>query len=435
MNCLALLMILAASAGDLSVTVAAEEDIFLFTPPNNGSGPLWSFGNSQIARLGDSVVVCEQQTGKDMPLLCNTRWVLHRRSPDGKWDVLAQAEGYRQREPAPIGTMSDRILCLNVNDSNTEPGTKYGNCIPRLMNFDLKKAGQAPAVFEPKWAGAPHFTDHSYRGFAADRKHDKLVMMNIDAKTSVEHATLMTEKGKSIANGSITFPIRACYPQVALHKRAVHVFAVGDIVEPVKEWREYKFAQTKQTWDYVFRILYYAYTPDLKKADFRKPLEIANVDATAGYARNHDLWLAPNGDAYLIYTQQEVHSALLRDKFFPGKSVVPSLHLAVIHEGEIVRREILMEASDKRYASNARFQELADGRMIAVLSVQGEGAGVKVMPIYPELSRTLADVPLEKPIHSFCLATVRAGNAPSNTVDMFGETKPNQYSYAQFTVK
>lgn len=434
MSLFAWLMLLNAAAGELSVAVVAEEDVFLFDPPNNGSGPLWSFGNTQIARLGDSVVVCEQQTGKDVPLLCNTRWVLHRRSPDGKWGILAQAEAYRQREPAPVGTTSDNVLSLNVNDSITEPGTKYGNCVPRLMRFTLQDPSN-PTVFEPKWVGDPYFTDHSYRGFAVDREDGSALMMNIDAKTSVEHSTLMNAKGESVANGSITFPIRACYPQVALRKNAVHVFAVGDIVEPIQAWREYKFEQTKQNWDYVFRILYYAWTPDLTKEDFRKPIEITNVDATGGATRNQDLWLAPDGDIYLLYTQQEVASALLRDKFFPGKSIIPSLHLAVIRNGEIVRREVLLEGNDKRVPANARFQALPDGRMIVVLSVQGEGPGVKIMRAYPELDRTLVDVPLTKPIYSFCLATVRAGNVPSNAVDMFGETAPNQYSYAQFTVR
>lgn len=82
------------------VRVEVEEDVYTFTPPNNGSGPLWSAGCTQIARMGDDVCISEMETGEGVPRLCNTRWRLLRRAANG-WERVAQPDGYRQREPCP----------------------------------------------------------------------------------------------------------------------------------------------------------------------------------------------------------------------------------------------------------------------------------------------------------------------------------------------
>src|SRR5690606_18560565 len=156
----------------------------------------------------------------------------------------------------------------------------------------------------------------SYRGYGAGAARDALLMLNMPAKTSVQHACVVTAEGDTLATGSITSPIRSCSPRVAVSACAVHVLAVGGIREPGEAWRADKKEQTGQTWDYVFRIWYYAYTPDLTKGDVRAPIEIANVDATGGHISNKDLYADAKGDVYLMYTAREVASPLLRDKFF-----------------------------------------------------------------------------------------------------------------------
>jgi hypothetical protein len=311
-----------------AVDVVAEEDVYEFTSPDNGSGPLWSYGCSVIARSGEDVVVSQMETGVDVPKLCNTRWHLLKRMDSG-WAQLAQDDAYRQREPCPLAVLTQGRFYLNVNDSNQPAGTMYGPCEPKLLRFTLDEP-IALAPMLPKWDGTPYYTDHSYRGYAADPEADRLLMFNIDAKTSIEHWCLMTGDGETLRNGGVEFPIRSCYPQVCIKRGTAHILAVGDIVEPVQEWREYKFAQTQQKWDYVFRILYYASSPDIAKEDFGKPIEIANVDTTSGYIGNQDLWIAPDGAAYILYTQREVQSPLLRDKFFPGKSLLDSLYLVIV---------------------------------------------------------------------------------------------------------
>jgi hypothetical protein len=425
-----------AATQDLSVRVVIEEDVYTFTSPDNGSGPMWSFGCTTIARLGDRVVVSEMETGEGVPRLCNTRWRLAERTDDG-WKVFAEAEGYRQREPCLLATLSDHEFFLNVNDSIMPPGTEYGPCEPHLLAFDLNDLAKPPRKLMPEWAGEINFTDHSYRGYAADRANRELLMLNIDAKTSTEHWALLTADGETLNNGGIDFPIRACYPQVALRNRAGYLLAISDIVEPNEEWRQYKFEQTGAKWDYVFRILYFTSSPDLMARDFGTPIEIANVDKTGGHISNQDLWISPDGEAYILYTEREVASALIRDRFVPGGSLISSLHLAVVKDGEIVQRKVLVEGTESVQPGHARFQVTPEGKVYALLHINGAEHPNQLMQIYPLLDDPpTVPVPFKTPFGSYLLASERAGNEPSNIIDVYGhQASGTTLSYAQVVIE
>jgi len=418
-------------------TVVAEEEVYTLVSPGNGSGPMWSFGCTSIVRDGGRVIVSQMETGEGVPLLCNTRWKLLERD-NGAWKVFAEAQGYRQREPCPIGITADRGLFLSVNDSLHPAGAHYLDCEPHLLHFSLDDLTAAPVKVSPKWdIEKPYFTDHSYRGYGVDGPGNRLLLLNIDANTSIEHWALMDTSGKTLANGGISFPIRSCYPQVAVKGNGGHVMAIEDIVEPVEEWRKFKFDQTKQKWDYVFRILYYTASPDLTSTPFSTPLEIANVDATAGHITNHDLWIAPDGSAYILYSEREVASAMMRDKFFPDKTLHNSLKLAIVKGGVIVARHALVQGSDTLDGGHARFHEAADGQLYAVAHIAGGDTGNYLMPIYPRPEpESKVKIPLSAPFGSFFLAGVRGGTAPSNTIDIFGHAKSGEVlSYAQVDLK
>jgi hypothetical protein len=415
------------------VSVITEEPVYNLVSPGNGAGPLWCYGCTQIVRIGDDVIVSQMETGKDVPLLCNTRWKLLSRTEKG-WESFAEPEGYRQREPCPVGVTKDNGLFLYVNDSLTPPGTHYKECEPHLLNFASTDTGVVSTKLSPRWdEEQPYYTDHSYRGFGVDGPSNELIMLNIDAKTSIQHWCHLDTAGNTLANGAITFPIRSAYLQAALHNRSAHVLAISDIVEPIEEWRAYKFAQTQRKWDYVFRILYYTWTPDTTKTSFSKPIEIANVDKTGGYISNQDLWVAPDGSAYLMYREQEVQSALLRDKFMPGRSLTPSLHIAVVKDGTIVDRQVLIEGTETRSPGNARFHATPDGKLYALAYVAGANV---LLQVYPRVEdRAPIPVDLKAPFTSFCLANTRAGCMPSSTIDIFGHTAGggNVMAYAQLT--
>lgn len=407
-----------AAAGAIQATVLVEEDVYSFTNPDNGSGPFWSYGCTTIARVGERVFVSQMETGEGVPPLCNTRWRLLERTAGG-WKPIAEAEGYRQREPCPLATDAAARLFLNVNDSLMPPGAKYQACEPHLLAFDLAPPS-APRRLLPRWTGDTHFTDHSYRGYAMDRARGEILMLNINAGTSMQHWTLLTTGGETLRGGGIAFPIRACYPQVALNDSSAHVLAIGDIVEPNEAWRTYKKERTGRDWDYVFRRLFYTWTDNVHAQDFAAPVEIANVDATAGHISNQDLWIAPNGDAYVMYSQSEVASALLRDKFFPDKSTTPSLYLAILRQGGLVSLRTMVEGSGAVVPGTARFHETPDGRLYALVYLAGATRQNVLMQVYPQLDADPTRVPFTKPFSTFTLASVRAGNRPSNTIDVLG---------------
>ena len=418
-----------------TVQVAAEEDVYTFVNPDNGSGPLWGYGCTPVARLGNRVFVAQMETGEGVPLLSNTRWKLLERQ-SGQWKVIAEEAGYRQREPSSLAHITDNELLLNVNESICPPGTKYGPAEPYLLKFSFPESGLQQTKLVPSWIGKPTFTDHSYRGFAADPARGQILMLNIDATTGVENACLLSNTGKTLANDVIEFPIRSCYPQVQLSNGAAYVLAISDIVEPVEAWKKYKFEQTQRTWDYVFRILYFTWTPNLQEKPFAKPVEIANVDATGGAISNKDLWVNPAGEAFIMYTECEVQSTLLRDKFFPGKSVISSLKLAQVKEGVVTNRRTLIEGSEQRSFGDARFHLSPEGTLYAVVYVSGPEAGNKLIAINPDgTAGLLIPIPMKKPIGSFALASMRAGNTPSKTIDLLGQRDGTTLSYAQLVIQ
>ena len=71
----------------------------------------------------------------------------------------------------------------------------------------------------------PISPDHSYRGFGADGATGELLLLNVNAKTAKYFLSHRDRDGKWNARGTIGFPIRGAYPQVALRNGAAHVLA------------------------------------------------------------------------------------------------------------------------------------------------------------------------------------------------------------------
>jgi hypothetical protein len=419
-----------AIAGEaLSPIVEAEETIATCANPNNGAGPLWCYGAPLLVRLGDEVFASIMETGEDAPPLCNTRWRLFRRDERG-WKPLHSDSAFRQREPCPLVAFADGSLFLSVNPSTQPPGTKYGTCDPHLLRFSAKNPEQAGEPLRPLWTEGWKFTDHSYRGIGADGIRGELLVLNIDSPTGNYFWSFRDKSGKWSRQGRIAFPIRACYPEVAVRNGAAHVLAIGDIVEPIKEWRTYKYEKTKRDWDYVFRRLFYTWTPDIARSDFAVPVEVDTVDATAGHISNLDLWIGGDGAAHLLYLKTTIANPLMRDRFFAGKPIVTSLEHIVVKDGQVVERKTLWrggEGAGSEIPGHARLHSTGDGRLFVVFFCSGNTAQGKpvsenrILQILPhrENARPTA-IDLKEPFRTFFTATERGGSKPSRILDLFG---------------
>jgi hypothetical protein len=400
-------------------SVEVEEIVSHYVSPNNGAGPLWCYGAPLLVRQGDSVFVSAMETGEDVPPLCNTRWQIFQRDAQG-WNRPQQAEDFQEREPCPLVGFADGRLFLSINPSTQPSGTQYGSCEPHLLEFTTEALQHYSGVESyPDWDQGYRFTDHSYRGIAADGQRGELLVLNIDSPTGAQYWSFRDASGEWVKRGRIQFPIRSCYPQVALRNRSAYILAIGDIVEPNEQWRAYKHEQTGRAWDYVFRRLFYAWTPDIAQSDFAVPIELENLDATAGYIRNLDLWLDSDGAAHLLYLKQPVQSALMRDKFFPDQPLTTALEYCVLKEGEITARATLVEGGEglsNEAPGNARFHATADGRLFVIYYANG---GNKLLRVLPSRQDPV-HIPLEEPFHIFFTATERGGSAPSDTLDLFG---------------
>lgn len=262
-----------------------------------------------------------------------------------------------------------------------------------------------------------------------------ILLLHIHALTSAQLVSLRDAGGHWSARGRIEFPIRAAYPQVALREGAAHVLAIGDIVEPVASWRELKREKTGSEWDYVFRRLFYTWTPDVHRQPFARPLEVASVEETCGHITNLDLHAGADGAAHLLYLEAPHLHGFIRDRDFPGAPMNRLLRYRQVVGG--VAREPLTLAEtplgkpaaghsglDPRYA---RFHLTPDGglhvilaadvlrsdgsRRAANLHARLDGAGAR--PEFRELA-------LERPFAIFFTSAPRGGARPSWTLDLFG---------------
>ncbi len=413
--------------------VEAEEVVTRYTPANNGAGPLWCYGSTVIARQGGDVFLSVIETGEDVPLLCNTRWQLWHRSSDG-WKLAQSEKEYRQREPCPLAVFQGGHVFLSVNPSTKPAGTKYGPCKPLVLEFDPANPAGPAKTHTPAWVDGTYFTDHSYRGFAADGTNGELLLLNINARTSEQFVSYRDSNGQWHEKGTITFPVRSCYPQVALRDGSAHVMAIGDIVEPVEEWKKLKYEKLKSNWDYVFRRLFYTYTDNIRSAGFSAPIEIDTVEKTCGHIRNLDLYIDDTGAAHLLYTKQPYQHDFIRDKYFPGETMKVYLEYVVVKDGKVLSRRTLAErpaGTDGFEPSFGRFH-ISDAGELYVIA-----AGVSIEKGQRTYGNVLGRIPAGKnkpkferiemkhPFGNFFTNTPRGGSKPSDIIDVFGIANDN----------
>jgi hypothetical protein len=222
----------------LSPVVEAEEDVYSYTPADNGAGPMWCNASTCLVRIGPDLFASGLETIKDCPPLNNCRWTLYQRTASG-WELKQADLKDRTREPCPVAGFADGRLFLSVNPTlRTNRQAGGGPAQPQVLQFSASNPGGSFETLLPVWQGNPPFGEHSYRSFAADGPRRELILFqNIDY-THAEYSFLDRE-GKWSAQGKLVWPwgaeydkpepIRVCYPTVELRDRAVYFCGVSDV--------------------------------------------------------------------------------------------------------------------------------------------------------------------------------------------------------------
>jgi len=428
----------AATGSAFHPVVEIEEDVYTYLPADNGAGPLWCQGSTCLVRFGDELFASGLETIPEAKPLNNCRWLLFQRDGQGWRKVCFDPSG-RTREPCPLAGFPDGRLFLSVNPTlNADPNAYSGPARPEILQFAVRDAGKPERILLPAWSGTPKFTEHSYRSFAADGPNREMVLFQNIGYTHAEWS-FWGRDGRWSARGQLQWPwcgeyaqpqpIRVCYPNVMLCDRQVHFCGVSDIVEPNPEWRAFKKQLTGQEWDYDFRRLFYTWSPDITTGKFEPWVEIASREKTCGWITPGDLWVDPNGNVHILWTEKALDERL-RPKFFPDAWQSYALNYAVLRQGTVVSRRTLLAAEEGRSnerPGRGRFHITPDHRLFVLFYVSGSDAAGKsisenrLLEILPDSSTNAAvRVPFRKPFTEFLTATIRAGSPPAYTVELLG---------------
>ena len=420
--------VLPLAAAVVKPHVEVEEPVYEFTPADNGAGPLWDYGAPGLVRQKGTVIAAGLDTLPNVKPLHNCRWALHRRGGSG-WHRLLADEKDRQREPCPIALFEDGRLFLSTNPTLTPPNTYSGPADPQILAFSTKDFKTAPTVLRPTWSGKPRLSEHTYRGFAADARAGELLVLHNNGSGAPEAYWAFLDRSGAWRNqGIVRYPIRGCYPQVALRNGAAHILAVGDIMEPIPEWRKWKFEKSGgRQWDYVFRRLFYVSNTQVATEQFGDVLEVANVDETAGHITNLDLWLDREGAVHLLYLKRNIASAVMRDRFFPSIPLTSSLEHSIIRRNQVSGNQTLLAGSEGAgtvLPAYARFHATPKGRLFVFASsriaapASYENRLIEILPNLTHSEGTKVD--LRYPFTNFITATERGGSRPSDLLDVLG---------------
>ena len=278
-----------------------------------------------------------RQTAQQLPLdALSTRH-------NGWTRVRVDADG-RTREPSPLAAFADgRLFPLREPDARQGTGTQRRPRTSGRVAIQRHRTDGGPGIAGTGMArqAGVHGTflqdvrrRRCTRGtspLSEHRLHARRMDISRQCRQVERPGPAQVALGHRDAKPG---PIRVCYPNVAIRDRAVHFVGVSDVLEPNPAWREFKRELTGQEWDYDFRRLFYTWTPDITKQPFAEWVEIASRDATGGHVQPGDLWLSPNGDAHLIWSERAIDERL-REKFFPDAKQSEQLNYAVVRGGKL----------------------------------------------------------------------------------------------------
>ncbi|MDX9954694.1 MAG: hypothetical protein RBT75_11385 [Anaerolineae bacterium] len=448
-----MLLLLLAGASGLAVaaspspglgSVVRESTVYTTADADNGAGPLWDYHASNVARVGDTVWVSGRNTVLGLPPLNNTECNLWTRTAAG-WRLVHTLPGLT-REPCPIGVLPGGRIVISTNVTRNVRGKAGGGpAQPGLWEYDTTHADAKPELSVPQWrkgASLDQFTEHSYRSLAIDRSRGEIFLLQ-NAGDSHAEWTFRDHAGNWPASGRLdwpvirtqanTMPLRVAYVVALVSNRAVHLMGVSDVIEPNPEWRSFKRKLTGNSWDYVFRRLYYTWSPDITSVAFRPWIELANYEATAGWIVPGDLWLASDDTLYLTWSATALDERL-RDRYFPHQRQSKAIELATVRNGKIASKRQLIRFEDGVagwYPNTPRFHATSDGRLSLFLymhdyrGLREKLTGNFLIELSGDRIKKINPLPMEAPLGWYVVASDRLGNTPSDFLDVLGN-EPGQ---------
>lgn len=433
-----------AAADRLQVTVAVDEVATTHGDFGHAMYALWNHGSTSIVRLGDTVVASGIARLPDREPLNNVVCLLGTRKGGGAWQWAPMDVSGPTREPCPLGLIAGEDKVVVTTSRVTDFDTRFYAAVePAVVTYRLDEGrAERDATVEP-WSPRDDvglFWDHSRRSVAVDPDAARVFMM-VNAGPSHSHAEWMVhdfDKGSTV-KGKVEWPklklpkgqaAVLAYAQSALRGQGGHLFAVLDVPEPVKAWNTFKTRGDPKAWDYVFRRLYYSWTPRISAEPFGDWVEVANVEGTAGEIRAGDLSVEADGTVHLVWTEYQTWPPALKDTFFPDLEQVYRLQYAKISKGEVVSRRTLLASRENDKGNvgaptTARFHRLADGRLVVIYSLLARPprwATTNSLMVLGEdgAPGQIIDLALSRPMISFFTASERAGSSPSDSIDLFG---------------
>ncbi len=417
-----------------------ESTVYRTADARNGAGPLWNFSSTNIARVGDTVWVSGLHTVPGLPPLNNTECTLWKQTGTAAWTQVATLPGLT-REPCPIGVLNGKRLVISTNPTLNPPGKPGGGpARPGLWEYDPAHPDQPPVISEPKWRpGAPvdKFSEHSYRSLTVDGARGEIFLMQNIGYTHAEW-TFRNSQGQWSSQGKLDWPVkniggkdvrlRVCYTVALVHDRAVYLLGVSDVMEPNPEWHEFKRKLTGRDWDYVFRNLYYTWTPDIASVPFQPWLEVASREETAGRIMPGDLWLAPDATVHAVWEEAAIDDRL-RERFFPDQVQKRTINYKKIINGKIVSASEVFpvsKTSNGIVAHWPRIQAVIGDNIALLVYVDGiEMNGSKIsknelLLLYGDNPVKIIGIPMDSPLYPYIHATSRAGGKYDGKLDVLG---------------
>ena len=447
----------------LELKKVADEMIAVIPSADNGASPLWCFGSSIFVRDGEDLYLSLLQTDQGLPPNGNCHWEIWKRA-GGHWKTLFRGGEGLEREPCPLLRMAPGELILSTQSKVMEKPFHDGKgaiswyAKPGLTGI-FPNESENETVFHhyhPVFPNGAQFSDASYRGAGVDPKNRELLLLVIDQRGDEDYQVSWLKSDETWQSLPVLkFPIRACYPQVVLRDWRAHVLAIGDIVEPIEEWRKMKFSQLQRRWDYVFRRLFYTWSPDLEQETFGKPLEIDSVDTTGGNMLNLDLYVDERNRAHILYLKNPYQYAFMRDRYFPGARMSVSLEYVVIEEGRVLSRNTLVEGSaeeefpqgvENLHLWSGRLHPLPDGSLGVLYSGawKGDRGDERKGMFFARISKSgIVEQTMELPVSktltgSFFTNTRRSGSDVGKRLDIIGavfDGKAYEMRYLGFEIE